>query len=232
MGGNESPELTPLVAVGIGTGRTMRVHWALEELGLQYETRPVLSRSGETFSADFLALNPKHKIPVLVHGDYAISESAAILNYLGDVVRPESHLLPKAGTRQRATYDEWAFFISMELDATSLYVVRRHEDLERTYGHAPAAAASSRAYFQDQVGVAESRLADGRPFLLGDAFSGVDILLGSCLDWAAVYGEKLTEHLEAYRSHLSERPAKVRAFATNFPPEVLRDLVAQRQKKG
>ncbi len=32
---------------GVGTTRTIRAHWALHELGLQYKCNPILPRSGE-----------------------------------------------------------------------------------------------------------------------------------------------------------------------------------------
>jgi glutathione S-transferase len=62
----------------------MRAHWTLHELGLDYEPRLVASRSGETETADFGRLNPKRKIPVLVDGDFTLTESAAIVTYLGE----------------------------------------------------------------------------------------------------------------------------------------------------
>ena len=37
-----------LVLWGIGTSRTLRAHWALRELGLDYQSRPIQSRTGET----------------------------------------------------------------------------------------------------------------------------------------------------------------------------------------
>ena len=37
-----------LVLWGIGTSRTVRAHWAMHELELKYECRPILPRSGET----------------------------------------------------------------------------------------------------------------------------------------------------------------------------------------
>ncbi|MDG2304293.1 MAG: glutathione S-transferase N-terminal domain-containing protein [Candidatus Binatia bacterium] len=43
----------------------MRVHWVLHELGLPHETRPIQSRTGETQTPEYLALNPAGKIPVL-----------------------------------------------------------------------------------------------------------------------------------------------------------------------
>jgi len=53
---------------GSGTARTMRAHWMLLDLGLEYEFHAIGSRIGETRSAEFMRLNPRHKIPVLRHG--------------------------------------------------------------------------------------------------------------------------------------------------------------------
>ena len=37
-----------LILWGVGTSRTVRAHWAMHELELKYECRPILPRSGET----------------------------------------------------------------------------------------------------------------------------------------------------------------------------------------
>jgi len=73
-----------LTVWGVGTPRTMRVHWMLLELGLDYECHPIQSRTGETLTDEFRRLNPRHKIPVLRHGVFVLTESAAILQYLGE----------------------------------------------------------------------------------------------------------------------------------------------------
>jgi len=54
----------------------------LEEVGLTYELVPININAKEQFTPEFLALNPNHKIPVLVDGDITIFESGAILLYL------------------------------------------------------------------------------------------------------------------------------------------------------
>jgi glutathione S-transferase len=205
-----------LVLHGAGTTRTMRAHWALHELGLEYEAKLVASRSGETGTEAFGRLNPKRKIPVLTDGDFTLTESAAIVTYLGENYGGGSGLVPAAGTRQRARYDEACFFIMMELDAHTLYVVRRHRDLAALYGEAPAAVDEAFRGFDRQVATVELALADGRPHLLGDVFTGADVLLGTCLDWAAFYGRALGDGLAAYRSRLVGRPAYARAAAINY----------------
>jgi glutathione S-transferase len=205
-----------LVLYGAGTTRTLRAHWALQELGLEYEPRLVASRSGETASEEFGRLNPKRKIPVLVDGDFTLTESAAIVTYLADSYGRGAGLAPAAGTRDRARYDEACFFVMMELDAHTLYVVRRHRDLAALYGEAPNAVSEALAGFDRQVATVEGALGDGRPFLLGDAFTGADILLASCLQWATFYGRPLGDRLSAYLGRVMARPAYGRAAAINY----------------
>jgi len=74
-----------LTVWGVGTSRTMRVHWMLLELGLEYECHPIQSRTGETHTDEFKRLNPRHKIPVLCHGSLVVTESAAIIQYLSEL---------------------------------------------------------------------------------------------------------------------------------------------------
>ena len=67
---------------GVGTSRTIRPHWAMQELGLPYKTKPIGPRTGETKTAEYTRLNPRQKIPLLQDGDFCIGESAAIVAYL------------------------------------------------------------------------------------------------------------------------------------------------------
>jgi glutathione S-transferase len=124
---------------GGATARTIRAHWMAQELGLDYTPRLIGSRTGETQTDSFRALNAKEKIPVLVDGDFVLSESAAIVTYLGDTYGPDTGLVPKPYTRERALYNQWSSFVQMELDAHTLYVMRKHRDLADLYGEAPAA---------------------------------------------------------------------------------------------
>ena len=64
---------------GAGTARTHRTLWMAHELGLDFRHVPIGPRTGETKEPAFLALNPRHKVPVLRHGDLVLTESAAIL---------------------------------------------------------------------------------------------------------------------------------------------------------
>ena len=204
-----------LTVWGGGTSRTLRVHWMLHELAVDYEPRLVAPRSGETQTAQFLALNPKGKVPVLVDGALKLSESAAIVTYLGDRYGPDSGLVPAPYTAQRAKYNEWMSFIQMELDAHTLYVMRKHRDLADLYGEAPAAVTTAIAGFQRQIQVVQQRLSE-HDHLLEGAFSAADLMLTTCLDWAVAYAIELAEPLLGYRQRMHQRPAYRSAVKLNF----------------
>jgi len=208
---------------GIGTPRTLRPHWMLLELGLRYETREILTRSEGMQDPGFRALNQRGKIPVLEEDDLVIGESGAILFHLADRHRERVALAPEPATSERARFDDLCLFTLTELDA-SLYVIRRHEGLASLYGEAPAACRAAREYFLRQVGEIARRLADGRAHLLGDAFSAADILVMSCLEWAAMVQIALPEALDDYRVRLRARPAWATAIERNFTPAAMAAL--------
>ena len=205
---------------GINSGRAIRVYWALEELGLDYEVRPIGARTGETKTAGYRVVNPREKIPALEDGDFRLRESMAIVTYLGDTYGDGGVGLVPNEPLARARYDEWCFFIAMELDATSLYVLRRHKYLAEIYGEAPTAVAGAEAYFLRMAGTVEAALADGRRHLVDDAFSGADIHLVCCLDWARRYEIDLPPNLTAYRDRLAARPAYAPAETVGYPDGV------------
>jgi len=200
---------------GGATSRTVRAHWMCHELGLEYEPILIGSRTGETQSETFRALNPKEKIPVLVDGDLILSESTAIVTYLGDTYGADTGLVPAPYTRERALYNQWNSFVQMELDAHTLYVLRKHRDLTDLYGSAPAAVETAIAGFNKQVAVAEMALRD-RDHLVGHQFTGADILLSTTLSWAIDYGFELSPRLIAYNNLHRARPAFRSAAKLNF----------------
>ena len=209
-----------LILWGAGTTRTIRPHWVLHELGLEYEKHLIGSRTGETQTAAFRALNLRGKIPVLQDGDLVLAESAAIINYLVENYGPESGLVPRPGTPQRGVYDQWCFFIMTELDAHTLYILRRHDDLAHLYGAAPNAVQAAKEGFARQIAVVTQALRSGGPYLLGASFTCADILLTTCLTWARYCKIPLANALIDYARRLTARPAYRQAAAINGGPMV------------
>lgn len=72
-----------------------RVRIALNLKNIDYEIRPVhlAKNGGEQFKADYLAINPQGRVPVLVVGNTVLTQSSAIIEYLEEV-HPVPLLLP------------------------------------------------------------------------------------------------------------------------------------------
>ena len=202
---------------GVGTSRTIRAHWALLELGLDYVCHPIGSRTGETLTDEFKQLNPRHKIPVLRHKSFILTESAAIVQYLSETFATSDTMYVPKDPQGRAELNEWCFFIMSELDAGSLYVVRRHEGLPQIYGEAPTAVQAAKTYFLHNLEAMASTMANRTPYLFGDRLSAADILLMTCLEWAALSGVSLPDSLTSYRQRVAQRPAFQAAMKKNFP---------------
>lgn len=73
-----------------------RVRIALALKGLSWEAVPVhlVRNGGEQHAAEFSARNPQELVPLLEHGDFRISQSLAICEYL-DTLRPAPRLVPE-----------------------------------------------------------------------------------------------------------------------------------------
>ncbi len=209
---NSRPSIT---LWGAGTPRTFRPLWVAEELGLDYEHRAIGPRTGETQTADYTRLNPKQKVPYFVDGSVRLSESVAISRYLIERYGDESTLSAANGLEARAKEDEWVCYVYGELDETSLYVMRRHGDLKAIFGEAPQAIASAKAYATRHLNLIADHLED-REYVLDGRFGLADIILVSCLDWAAHYGLDLPRPLTRYREALSRRASYQRAFTANY----------------
>ena len=208
---------------GIGTARTLRPHWMLAELGLDYETKEILTRSAGMNTPKFRALSGRGKIPLFEDDDLMIGESAAIVLYLADRYRDCGIFAPEAGTDDRARHDELCFFIMTEMDS-ALYIIRRHGGLPEIYGQSKAAVESAEAYFLRSTKEIEARIGDGRPHLLGDEFSVADLLLKTCLDWAGFVQIEVSSTLASYSSRIGERPSYAIAIEKNFTPAAMAAL--------
>lgn len=68
----------------------------------------------EQFTEEFLKLNPAHQVPTFVEGDFVLTESRAILQYLANSRQPGGTLYPndpklRARIDQRLSYDHVLF---------------------------------------------------------------------------------------------------------------------------
>ncbi|WP_421702089.1 glutathione S-transferase family protein [Aliiroseovarius sp.] len=190
--------------IGTKTTRSLRVLWALEELGLDYTHLPERPHS-DTVRGH----NLPGKVPVLLVDDVALTDSTAILHYLAD---KHGALTYPAGTLERARQDGMTQFLLDELDAV-LWTAARHSFILPEDKRVPAVKDSLRWEFARSVDELMRRKGDA-PFLAGDRFTVADIIATHCANWAA--SAKFPLENGAFNTHcdaMRTRTAYIRARA-------------------
>jgi glutathione S-transferase len=91
---------------------SLACHIALEESGLPFKVNVTRIREGQHQTAAYLRVNPWGKIPALKIDDEVLTESHAILSYIGDNAPTEMDLIPQNDPLQRARAHEWMNFLS------------------------------------------------------------------------------------------------------------------------
>jgi GSH-dependent disulfide-bond oxidoreductase len=159
------------------TPNGVKVSIALEELGLAYEPHLIDIGQNETWTPEFLSLNPNGKIPAIIDPDgpggqpIGLFESGAILVYLADKT---GKLLP---TDPAARYEalQWIFFqmaavgpMFGQLGFFHRFAGKEYEDKRPRDRYL--------AETKRLLGVLDDRLAN-RAYMMGDDYGMVDIAL-------------------------------------------------------
>jgi glutathione S-transferase len=169
---------------------SMAVHIALHEIGAPFESKPMSFKKNDMRSAEYLALNPEGKVPMLVVDGQPLTEVAAILFYLAKRY-PEAGLLPRDDIEADAQALSW-----MSFAASTLHPARRHG-----LDHA-----------REVWGIADRRLGNG--WALG-RYSIADIHLFR-LYWRLANSLKPAPetfpHLTAHYARMMARPAVQRTI--------------------
>lgn len=177
--------------------RAFRVMWMLEELGQEYEIVHAAPRSDEA-----KAYNPTGKVPALLDGDALLTDSVAIMQYLGD---KHGGLTAPAGTIARAQQDAMLFWLIDEFDAI-LWAAAKHSFVWPEDMRVPEIKPSLKAEFARNAAVLSDKL-DG-PFLMGDEITVPDLLAVHCLNWSIGAGfDPVDDKLGAWAAGMRKREA-------------------------
>ena len=183
-----------------------KVSILLEELGLPYRMIPVNIGAGDQFHPEFLKISPNNRMPAIVDHEVSgppvsVFESGAILFYLAE--KTGRFLPADAPGRKEAL--EWLFWQvgNQGPMAGQLSHFVNYAPKDQHYGRERYLKEYDRC-----LGVLERRL-EGRPYLLGEDYSIVDMI---CFPWVLI-AKPLTASLEAHprvadwRLRIKERPA-------------------------
>jgi glutathione S-transferase len=164
------------------------------------------------FSAEYRAseawrrMNPVGKVPVLADGDLMMFESGAMVQYLLDRYGKGARapLQPLAGTAEHALYLQWSWFAESTF-ARPLGEIVNHG---RAFPDSPSEAAIKEMQDRAWLCVAALEKAlSGREWILGDTFSGADIMLGYSLKLQTELAPgELPEQVARYWAAIGARP--------------------------
>lgn len=186
--------------------RSSRALWMLEEAGIEYERELVDIRDPKGGrSAEHLEASPMGKVPALVDGDVKMSESAAICLYVADRYSPGT-LAPAIDDPARGKFLYWLFYTPAVIEPSMS---------EKYLGVETNRHRSGWGDFDLMIATLEQGIA-GNTWILGDAFTAADVMLGSSVVFMRMF-EMLpdSEALSAYADRCLARPAYQRALEVN-----------------
>lgn len=149
-------------------------------LGLQLEEKKLDFAKGEHKSPEYLALNPNGAVPTLVDGDFVLTESRAIMQYLASK-KPEAGLLPR-DEAARADVARWQFWDASHF-SPQLGTLGFEKVIKGMMGLGEpdtAKVQEALANFRRFAAVLDKRLA-GKQYVVGNALTIANLTLASSL---------------------------------------------------
>lgn len=184
-----------------------RVRVCAAELGIELE-HVVLETLRADRDPEYLELHPMGLVPTLVDDEgFALWESQAILFYLAS--RDAQNRLLPPGHRPQADALRWMFWTSNSLGPTAAPVLIERIVKPEALGQPPDEETVARGLegLAPLLSVLDGQL-EARTWVLGDAFSIVDIALGTELEMLNKAQVDLTEYsnLVSWFERLRARP--------------------------
>jgi glutathione S-transferase len=169
---------------------SMVVHLALLEIGAPHRMEKVDFSRDAQHMPEYLRLNPRGQVPTLVIDGKPYFESAALLMILAER-HPEAGLAPPVGSALRADWYQWIVFFSNALGPA--YRQWFYPSDLGSAEHPPFVRDALRQKIEDAWSLVDAHLAAHGPYMLGSAFSGVDLLALMYMRWSRNMPRPVTE---------------------------------------
>lgn len=189
---------------------SLAVHVLLNELDQPFKLENTAIMEGKNRTPEYLKLNPRGQVPVLVDDGQPLRECAAIMTYL--IEKHNSNLIPKSG-RERTAAIEWLAYCTATLHpaySRAFFLNRSPEDKEAKEKLLDIVFQNINKLWAE----IEERL-ENNAYLAGDNLTAADILLTVIANWSARFpaiqiGPKAKQLLKT----VSSRPAYQKALET------------------
>jgi glutathione S-transferase len=206
---------TPSIVLYYSPGScSLAVHVALNEVHQPFELRKFSTADRANYSPEYLAINPKGRIPAMRIDGFILTEVPAILAYVGRRF-PNAGIYPADGAEAEARCLELLAWSSntVHVAFAQLFRPERFVPSEQSY---PPVKESGRVNFGRCLADIETTL-QRQAYAVGDRFTVVDPFWLVFFRWAVRSGYPMRSDFPAYTAHaerLCERPSVQRALAT------------------
>jgi glutathione S-transferase len=168
-------------------------HVSLALAGVPFELQMLKLHKGEQSSPEFLAINPRAQLPVLVDGDLVLDQVVAITVYL-DERFPEAGILPKAQPARARALSTLAW-MNGAMHATFAHVFMTHKFASDAEAKAHVKAHNVKVYdAQLQTLDAMCPAVGSGAWLMGDAPCALDAYATTLLRWSGLAGLTLQSY--------------------------------------
>lgn len=170
-------------------------HVALEWIAQPYEAESV-SRE-QIKSAEYLALNPQGAVPLLLDGDFALSQNSAILSYL-DELYPKAQLFGANTAQGKAKARRWLAFFNADVHKAFVPLFRLPAYAEGQEELSAKIRTNAVETISNYLAIANEHLAKNDYF--GEQISVADVYLYTMLGWAKKLGLDISsfQHFPAF----------------------------------
>ena len=192
-------------------------HIALEEAGAEYETVRLSFRTEDQRKPEYLAINPKARVPTLVTDAGVLTETPAILAFVAQTF-PGAQLAPMDDAFAFARVQAFNSYL-----CSTVHVAHAHRMRGYRWVDDPAAIVAMQRKAPSAVAecfdLIERDMFAG-PFVMGDAYTICDPYLYTLTQWweADSVDPARFSKLRDHRQRMADRPAVKRALAEETSP--------------
>jgi len=183
---------------------SLATHIVLEEAGADYELNRIDFSVAQENSPDYLAMNPKGRVPVLETPQGYLTETPAILVYLAQLY-PESNLAPLDDIFAFAELQAFNSYL-----CSTLHVAHAHRMRGNRWADDPAAIIAMQKKVPESVGDSFRYIEDNYlrgPWAMGENYTIADPYLFTLAQWMEADGVELgpIPRVVEHRARMSER---------------------------
>jgi glutathione S-transferase len=184
-------------------------HALLEIAGVAYEPIAVKLHRGEQNSAEYLAINPRGQVPVLVDGDVVMTQIVAIVSYINDAYA-HGQFLPTGALAKAKVLERLAWFNNtVHPMFTHFFMPQKFSGEKANY---PEMQAFNAAQYKTCLQEIDALCANAKPWLAGEHIGPLDAYALTLMRWGgfAGFAPQSWPHLWPHANKVAQHPAVAR----------------------